>query len=251
MIAKSEMDKKEQYLHEVAKIAYDAKHNPNWGLRLDGATVINAESDTKTILGRIGVFTPAEFAALTKGYDFEIKTLPHRNPYSTEKEEDGIYIEKCKPLQSMSNGRHYALISGNKKAGIYLNTKNNKSFSAVIAERHEEGIYVYSISTDEIRLVTNSDIQAKCDNWRKLLNKTREELPDEEIINGITDSQSLWALAQSGTLLANNIHNGQKPNEERFNYLFTTGIKEYMDMYSPRVTESYESELETVSDWTR
>ena len=39
--------------------------------------------------------------------------------------------------------------------------------------------------------------------------------------------------------------------EERFNYLFTTGIKEYMDMYSPRVTESYESELETVSDWTR
>lgn len=251
MMAKSEMDKKEQYIHEIAKIAYEAKHSRNWGLRLEDDSLINAESDTKTILGKIGVFTPAEFSALTKGYDYEINPLPHRNPYSTEKEEDGIYIEKCEPLQTITRGRHYALVSGNKKAGIYLNTKNNKSFSAVIAERHEEGIYVYSMSTDEIRLVSNSDIQAMCDNERKNLSKTAAELPVEEFINGITDSQSLLSLISSGTILANNINNGQKPDEERFNYLFTTGIKEYIDMYAPRVTQPYESELEAISDWTR
>ena len=138
-----------------------------------------------------------------------------------------------------------------KKANIYLNTKNNKSFSAVIAERHEEGIYVYIMSTDEIRLVSNADIQAMCDNERKTLSKTAAELTDEEFINGITDSQSLWSLRDSGTILANNINKGQKPDEERFNYLFTTGIKEYIDMYAPRVTQPYESELEAISDWTR
>lgn len=252
MISKKEMEKKEQYIQEIAKIAHAAKQNyPAWGLRLDDYTLINHESDTKTILGRIGVLTPVEFTDLTKGYNFEIKPLPQRHPWSTEKEEDGIYIEKCEPNHSLQYGRQYVIVKGNKKVNVSVNTRGEKNISAAIAERQPEGVYIYLSDTDEIRLLTNADLEKACDNWRRTLGEAADGFTNEDIINGITDSQALWALYRSGTLIANKVHNGKKPDEARVNHLFTIGIKEYVDLYDPRVVGAYETELDEVANWTR
>lgn len=251
-MSKRELEKKEKYIHELAKIAYDAKHGQRWALSFEDGKLIDGKSSTKEILGIIGVFTPAEFIDLTKGYDMEIKSLPYRNPYDTTKEEDGIYIEKCDPLSSMSSGRHYALIKGNKKAGIYLNTKTGKSFGANIVDRQEDGFYMYSTSSDEIRFLSNEEMQEKCAHWRTLVGREESaKVSDEEIIACLTNTQALWSLCESGKLIANQLHNGQQPDEARVNQLFTLGIKAYVEMYDPRIVGAYETELEEVADWTR
>lgn len=246
------IEKKEKYIHEIAKILYSAKHPSSlWGLRLEDGTLINDKSESKEILGILGLFTPVEFAALVKDHDLEIKNYVPLYPYQIAKQEDGIYIEKCDPLTALQNGRHYAIVEGNKKASIYLNTKNDKTLSATIMERHEEGIYIYSSSSDEIRFLSNEKLKELCDNWRILLGEPVGKTPDEDIISSLTDSSALISLSSSGEVLANNISSGKQLDESRINYLFTLGIKEYMDMYAPRVTHAYETELETVADWTR
>lgn len=245
------MDLKDKYLHELAKIAYDAKHDTKWGLRLDDATVINYQSDTKTILSRISLLTPAEFATLTKGYDLEIKDMPSLDSYSTEKEEDGIYIEKKDPLATMGGGRDYAIIKGNKKLHVGVNTKNDKVMSAAIMDQQDDGIYIYVSSSDEIRFISNEKLVELCDLWRKVFPIGTQTPPNDEIIVNLTHTDKLYSLAAGGEVLANKVHNGAPVDEARLNYLFTLGIKEYMDMYAPRVVHKYETELDAVADWTR
>ena len=55
----------------------------------------------------------------------------------------------------------------------------------------------------------------------------------------------------NGVLIANQVFNKEQLDETRINQLFNTGIKNYVEMYSPRIVGAYETELSAVESWTR
>ena len=247
------LKQKDAYIHEVAKILYRAK-NPirYWALEHENGKLTNKDSDTKEILNILGLFTPEEFMNLVKGNDtLTISDLPRVNPYEIQEEQDGIYIEKCTELDSMTYGRKYSVVSGDKKLCIGLNTKNDKTMSFSMIERQEEGIYIYSTGTNEIRLITNEQLEEICDNWRGLLMEAKDVHTNEEIITCLTHSSRISSLSKDGVLIANQVFNKEQLDETRINQLFNTGIKNYVEMYSPRIVGAYETELSAVESWTR
>lgn len=118
-------------------------------------------------------------------------------------------------------------------------------------DQQDDGIYIYVSSSDEIRFISNEKLVELCDLWRKVFPIGTQTPPNDEIIVNLTHTDKLYSLAAGGEVLANKVHNGAPVDEARLNYLFTLGIKEYMDMYAPRVVHKYETELDAVADWTR
>ena len=248
------MSIREKYANEMAKILNDARKSKNWaldfGFKGGQRVLINCDSSPKDILNTISVFTLDEFDNLTKGFeDLEIKDLERQNPYSTKREKDGIYIEKCSPMDAMGYGRDYAIVKDNKKMLAALNTKTKKHTSIVIMERYDEGIYLYSSDTDEIRFISMEELSELCNYWR--VNTGEKNLTDSEIIDGLTESSRLFSLLSKGTLLANRVSNNEPISEEKANSMFRIGLKEYMRINNARVTEEYENELSNVTSWTR
>ncbi len=248
------MSIREKYANEMAKILSDAKKSRNWaldfGFKGGQRVLVNCDSSPKDILNTISVFTLDEFDNLTKGFeDLEIKDLERQNPYSTKHEENGIYIEKCSPMDSMNYGREFAIVKDNKKMIAVLNTKTKKHTSVAIMERYDEGIYLYSSDTDEIRFIPMDELKELCNYWR--INTRNSNLTDSEIIDGLTESSRLFSLLDRGTILANRVSNNEPISEEKANSMFKIGLKEYMRINNTRVTEEYEKELPDVTSWTR
>lgn len=246
----------EKYSAEVAKILSDAKRNKNWALDFgykDGKRIItNSDSDSKEILSRLSVFTTKEFDKFVNGYeDLEIKEYTRPNPYSTKRDEDGIYIENCSPLDSLSSGRYYAVVKDNKKLVAGLFTKNKKSVSYGILDHQEDGVYIYSSDYDEIRFVSNERIREICNHNRSILRKSEKELSDEEIIDGLTNINGIFSLCESGVVVANKVFGDKGMDEEKANYMFKVGVKEYMRINASRINYDYEQEIPEVEGWQR